>query len=49
LQRLAACIIGLSIIGAVAAPSASPARGDGTTSVAVVAFQNEAGTGGRGE
>ena len=46
LQRLAACIIGLSIIGAVAAPATSPARGDGTTSVAVVTFQNEAGTGG---
>ena len=46
LQRLAACIIGLAIIGAVAAPAASPARGDGTTAIAVQSFSNEAGANG---
>ena len=43
LQRLAACVIGLAIIGAVAAPASSPARGDGTTAIAVETFSNEAG------
>ncbi|HYK54409.1 MAG TPA: hypothetical protein VEV38_12875, partial [Candidatus Eremiobacteraceae bacterium] len=46
LQRLAACIIGLAIIGAVAAPATSPARGDGTTAIAVETFSNEAGASG---
>ncbi|MFI5388139.1 MAG: hypothetical protein ACHQY2_00355 [Candidatus Eremiobacterales bacterium] len=46
LQRLAACIIGLAIIGAVAAPASSPARGDGTTAIAVQSFSNEAGANG---
>jgi len=46
LQRLAACIIGLAIIGAVAAPASSPARGDGTTAIAVQSFSNEAGVNG---
>lgn len=46
LQRLAACVIGLAIIGAVAAPASSPARGDGTTAIAVQSFSNEAGAGG---
>ena len=46
LQRLAACIIGLAIVGAVAAPATSPARGDGTTAIAVESFSNEAGAGG---
>lgn len=46
LQRLAASIIGLAIIGAVAAPAASPARGDGTTAIAVESFSNEAGASG---
>jgi hypothetical protein len=43
LQRLAACTIGLAIVGAVAAPAISPARGDGTTAIAVESFSNEAG------
>ena len=43
LQRLAASIIGLAVIAAVAAPATSPARGDGTTAIAVESFTNEAG------
>lgn len=43
LQRLAASIIGLAIIAAVAAPASAPARGDGTTAIAVESFSNEAG------
>ncbi len=43
LRRLVAAAIGLVVIGAVAAPVAGPARGDGVTSVAVNTFQNEAG------
>ena len=46
LQRLAASIIGLAIIAAVAAPASSPARGDGTTAIAVESFTNEAGASG---
>ena len=46
LQRLAASILGLAIIAAVAAPGSSPARGDGTTAIAVQAFSNEAGAAG---
>jgi len=36
----------LTIIGAVAAPASSPARGDGTTAIAVQSFSNEAGANG---
>jgi hypothetical protein len=43
LRRFAAAAIGLFVLGAVAAPEASPARGDGTTNIAVDTFQNEAG------
>jgi hypothetical protein len=43
LQRVIAAAIGLFIIGAVGAPPASPARGQGTTSIAVNTFQNEVG------
>lgn len=43
LQRIAAAIIGLSIIAAVAGPASSPARGDGTVTVAVDSFTDEAG------
>lgn len=46
LQRLAASIIGLAIVAAVAAPASSPARGDGTTAIAVETFSNEAGASG---
>jgi hypothetical protein len=46
LQRLAASIIGLAIVAAVAAPASSPARGDGTTAIAVQSFSNEAGASG---
>jgi hypothetical protein len=43
LQRFAAAIIGVFVIGAVAAPSATPARGDGPVTIAVNTFQNDAG------
>jgi len=43
LRRFAAAAIGLFVIGAVAAPETSPARGDGTTNIAVATFENEAG------
>lgn len=43
LRRFVAAAIGLVVIGAVAAPGAGPARGDGMMSVAVNTFQNEAG------
>jgi hypothetical protein len=43
MQRFLATVIGLIVIGAVAAPPAMQARGDGATSIAVNAFQNEAG------
>jgi hypothetical protein len=43
LRRFAAAAIGLFVLGAVAAPEATPARGEGTTNIAVATFQNEAG------
>lgn len=43
LQRFLAAAVGVFVIGAVAAPGLAPARGDGTTSVAVNTFQNDAG------
>lgn len=43
IRRIAAAVICVSIISGVAAPNASPARGDGPVAIAVGAFQNEAG------
>ena len=43
LRSLAAAAIALFVIGTVAAPGTSPARGDGTTSIAVNTFENDAG------
>ena len=42
-RRALAVIVGLTVIGAVAAPSVTPARGQSTMSIAVQQFQNEAG------
>lgn len=43
LRRYVAAAIGIFIIGLAASPGTAPARGDGTTSIAVNTFENEAG------